>query len=74
MNDHTETTLRVVRGGMPDFNTAVSWAINTMDTQFAGATMVRFELEQYMVLSDTNTDPQYQWSALVSGLVAETGQ
>lgn len=71
VRDHTETTLRIVRGGIGEFDDAISWAINILDTRFSGATMVRFELEQYMVLSDEETDPHYQWNAVVSGLLEE---
>lgn len=71
MRDHTEETLRIVRGGIGTFDAALSWAVQTLDTRFAGANMVRVELEQYMVLSDTQTDVEYQWNALVSGLVKE---
>lgn len=71
MRDHTETTLRIVRGGIDGFDDAISWAINILDTRFSGATMVRFELEQYMVLSELETDTRYQWNAVVSGLLEE---
>ena len=71
MRDHYEETLRIARGGINDLNEALSWAVNTLDTRFAGANMVRVELEQYMVLSEEQTDAQYQWTAVVSGLVKE---
>lgn len=71
MRDHTEETLRIVRGGVDSFDEAIAWAIQTLDTRFAGATMVRVELEQYMVLSDDTTDAHYQWNAVVSGLTHE---
>lgn len=71
MRDHTEESLRIVRGGIDDLNTALAWAVNILDTRFTGANMVRLELEQYMVLSDAETDAQYQWTATVSGLVRE---
>lgn len=72
MRDHTEETLRIVRGGIDDFDAALAWAVQTMESRFAGATMVRFELEQYMTLSSEETDPRYQWNAVVSGLVSES--
>lgn len=71
MRDHIEESLRIVRGGIDDFNEALAWAVNILDTRFKGANMVRFELEQYMVLSDEDTDGKYQWNAVVSGLVRE---
>lgn len=71
MRDHTEETLRIVRGGIDDFNEALAWAVNILDTRFKGANMVRVELEQYMVLSDQDMDGHYQWNAIVSGLVKE---
>jgi len=71
MNDHAETTLRVVRGGIADFDEALRWALVVKADQFATATMLRFELEQYLVISDDTTEPLYQWNALVSGLVEE---
>lgn len=72
MSDHVEESLRIVRGRINDVNEALGWAINILDTRFAGANMVRVELEQYMVLSDDETDPYYQWTATVSGLVKES--
>lgn len=71
MRDHTEESLRIVRGGIDDVNDALAWAVNILDTRFAGANMVRVELEQYMVISDEDMDGHYQWTATVSGLVKE---
>lgn len=71
MRDHVEETLRIVRGGIDTFEEAVAWAIQTLDTRFSPATMVQLQIEQYMVLSDTETDAQYQWNVVVSGLVRE---
>ena len=71
MRDHTEESLRIARGGIDTFDEAIAWAIQTLDTRFSGANMVRLEMEQYMVISDAETDAQYQWNAIVSGLVRE---
>jgi hypothetical protein len=71
MRDHTEESLRIIRGGINDMNEALAWAVNILDTRFAGANMVRVELEQYLIISDDETDGKYQWTATVSGLVKE---
>jgi hypothetical protein len=72
VSEHAETTLRMARGGIEDFDEALRWALNIKDTRFADATLVHFELEQHMFFDEDTTESVYQWSAVVSGMVEET--
>lgn len=71
MTEHEERTVRVVKGGVKSLSDALAWAMNTYDAEFAEATMVRMEIEQYVVISDDPDEAEHQWIAVVSGLVSE---
>lgn len=56
-----------------DLNAALAWAVNTVDTEFATANMIRVCVEQIMRMRGDESEFSYVWTAAVSGSFDKDG-
>jgi hypothetical protein len=62
--------LKVVAGGLPDLTGALAWAVRVHDRLFTTADMIHVRLEQSLIIGGDG-ERHYQWTGVVSGVVAE---
>jgi hypothetical protein len=67
-----ERNLRVSKSELKDLDEALAWAVQTVDRDFSGATMINLSVEQMMRSGPGVDDPwEYLWTASVGGMIED---
>lgn len=76
MNNETtvkpERHVTLTNSGFEDVNEALSWVVRKLDTDLAGAEMLKINVEQSMITSfDPHDTWHFVWAASVGGVFNE---
>jgi hypothetical protein len=66
-----ERNVSISRSSIPDFHSALAWAVQTYDTEFAGSSSVKLTIEETSVLDNDTNEWRPQWTAAVFGMTEE---